>query len=107
MPERLWTVNASPIISLANIGHAHLLLESCDRMIIPRAVEQEILDGSDDDLAKHWISTAGRQWVRDTEPVTPGAGSVLRAAGRGVGYAGMRVIAWNIIKLIPWKVSTY
>ncbi|MCI5132487.1 MAG: DUF3368 domain-containing protein, partial [Candidatus Electrothrix sp. EH2] len=67
----LWTVNASPIISLANIEHAHLLPESCDQMIIPRVVEQEILDGSDDDLVKHWISTAGRQWVRDTEPVTP------------------------------------
>jgi hypothetical protein len=25
MPERLWAVNASPIISLANIDHAHLL----------------------------------------------------------------------------------
>ena len=42
MPERLWAVNASPIISLANIEHAHLLPDSCDRMIIPRAVEQEI-----------------------------------------------------------------
>lgn len=71
MPERLWVVNASPVISLANIEHAHLLPDSCDRMIIPRAVEQEILNGSDDDLAKHWISTAGRQWVRDIEPVSP------------------------------------
>ena len=65
MPNRLWVVNASPIISLANIAHAHLLPDSCDQLIIPRAVEQEILDGSDDDLAKHWISTTGQQWVQD------------------------------------------
>ena len=50
---------------LANIEHAHLLPDSCHRMIIPHAVEQEILDGSDDDLATHWISTVGRQWVQE------------------------------------------
>ena len=71
MSKRLWVVNASPIISLANIEQAHLLLDSCDRMIIPQAVAQEILDGPDDDLAKQWLKTSGQQWVRDTGPVVP------------------------------------
>jgi predicted nucleic acid-binding protein len=47
MPDRLWVVNASPIISLANIGYANLLPDMCDQLVIPRAVEHEILDGED------------------------------------------------------------
>ncbi|XCN72908.1 MAG: DUF3368 domain-containing protein [Candidatus Electrothrix aestuarii] len=89
MSERLWVINASPIISLANIEHAHLLPESCDRMIIPRAVEQEILNGSDDDLAKHWISTIGQQWVRDTGSVTP----LVAAWDLGAGESA--VLSWS------------
>ena len=60
MSERLWVVNASPIISLASIDQAHILSNSCDRMIIPQAVEHEILDEPDDDLAKQWIKTTGQ-----------------------------------------------
>jgi predicted HTH domain antitoxin len=33
MSSRLWVVNASPIISLANIEHAHLLPDLCDQLI--------------------------------------------------------------------------
>jgi predicted nucleic acid-binding protein len=89
MPSRLWVVNASPIISLANIEHAHLLPDSCDQLIIPRAVEQEILDGSDDDLAKHWISTTGQQWVQDIGSVVP----LVAAWDLGAGESA--VISWS------------
>ena len=68
MSNRLWGVNASPIISLANIEHAHLLTDLSEHLIIPLAVEHEILDGSDDDPAKHWISTTGQRWAHDIGP---------------------------------------
>jgi predicted nucleic acid-binding protein len=89
MPNRLWVVNASPIISLANIAHAHLLPGSCDQLIIPRAVEQEILDGSDDDLAKHWMSTTGQQWVQDIGSVVP----LVAAWDLGAGESA--VLSWS------------
>ena len=89
MPERLWVVNASPIISLANIEQAHLLPESCDQIIIPQTVEQEILDGPDDDLAKQWLSTSGQQLVRDTGPVAP----LVAAWDLGAGESA--VLSWS------------
>ncbi len=89
MSKRLWVVNASPIISLANIEHAHLLPDSCDQMIIPNAVEQEILDGSDDDLAKHWITTTGQQWVQDIGTVVP----LVAAWDLGAGESA--VLSWS------------
>jgi predicted nucleic acid-binding protein len=89
MSKRLWVVNASPIISLANIEHAHLLPDSCDQMIIPRVVEHEILDGSDDDLAKHWISTTGQQWVQDIGSVAP----LVAAWDLGAGESA--VLSWS------------
>ena len=89
MSERRWVVNASPIISLANIGQAHILPNSCGRMIIPQAVEQEILDGPDDDLAKQWIKTTGRRWVQDTGPVVP----LVAAWDLGPGESA--VLSWS------------
>lgn len=52
MFRRLWVINSSPIISLANIGYADILPGSCEHLVIPNAVEKEILDGPDDDHAK-------------------------------------------------------
>ncbi len=89
MSNRLWVVNTSPIISLANIEHAHLLPDACDQLVIPRAVEYEILDGVDDDLAKHWISTTGQEWVQDTGAVVP----LVAAWDLGVGESA--VLSWS------------
>lgn len=93
MPDRLWVVNASPIISLANIGYANLLPDMCDQLVIPRAVEHEILDGTDDDLAKHWMSTAGQQWVKDTGAVVP----LVAAWDLGAGESA--VLSWSYLHL--------
>ncbi len=88
MPERLWAVNASPIISLANIGYPHLLPESCGQMIIPQAVAEEILAGPDDDPAKQWIATTGQQWIKDTGAVLP------LVAGWDLGAGENAVLSW-------------
>ncbi len=64
-PKRLWVVNASPIISLANIGYANILIESCNHLVIPQALETEILAGPNDDPAKQWIMATGKEYVLD------------------------------------------
>lgn len=89
MSKRLWVVNASPIISLATIEQAHLLSDSCEQMIIPHAVEQEILDGPDNDLAKRWIMTTGQQWVHDTGSVVP------LVAPWDLGAGESEVLSWS------------
>ncbi len=71
MSERLWVVNASPLISLAKISQIHILPKLCAQMIIPEAVAQEIKDGPDDDPAKQWLQTSGQQWVKDIGNVSP------------------------------------
>jgi predicted nucleic acid-binding protein len=91
MPDRLWVVNASPIISLANIGYANLLPDMCDQLVIPRAVEHEILAGTDDDLAKHWMSSTGHQWVKDTGTVVP----LVAAWDLGAGESA--VLSWSYL----------
>lgn len=48
-------VNASPIISLANIGYADLLKELSDQLIIPLGVYEEITYHKYSDKAKEWI----------------------------------------------------
>lgn len=91
MSKRLWVVNASPIISLANIEHAHLLPESCEQMIIPHAVKRELLDDTHDDLAKHWIATTGQQWVQHVGPVEP----LVAAWDLGAGESA--VLSWSYV----------
>ena len=59
-------------------------------MIIPQAVEHEILDGPDDDVAKQWIKTTGQRWVRDTGPVVP----LVAAWDLGAGESA--VLSWNL-----------
>lgn len=45
MPEK-WVVDASPVISLARIGKASLMVELCEELLIPSAVDAEINRGS-------------------------------------------------------------
>ncbi len=48
-------VNSSPIISLANIGYADLLIDLSSELIIPQAVFEEVTNYHQDDLAVIWI----------------------------------------------------
>ncbi len=48
-------VNSSPIISLANIGYADLLIDLSSELIIPQGVFEEVTDYHRDDLAVIWI----------------------------------------------------
>lgn len=55
MAEEAWIVNASPIISLAKIGHLHLL-DSGAALRVPLAVAEEILAGPVGDAGRAAIA---------------------------------------------------
>jgi predicted nucleic acid-binding protein len=57
-------------------------------MIIPQAVAIEILNGPDDDPAKHWIATTGQQWIQDTGAILP------LVAGWDLGAGESAVLSW-------------
>ena len=58
-------VDSSPIISLANIGCADLLLDLSSELIIPKGVFEEVTDYHQDDLAVIWIQNK-LSYVRET-----------------------------------------
>ena len=55
MAER-WVVNASPIIVLAKVGHAHLLSALVNEIVVPQIVVDEIDAGPFDDPARIWLA---------------------------------------------------
>ena len=59
-------VNASPIISLANIGQADLLLKITDSLIIPQGVFEEITFHKHSDNASEWIKGVDPSFIYDT-----------------------------------------
>jgi predicted nucleic acid-binding protein len=83
-----WVVNASPIISLAKISQVHILPKLCADLLIPQAVAQEIEDGPEDDPAKQWLRTFGKQWVKDIGMVSP----IIAAWDLGAGET--EVLSW-------------
>ncbi|MBK8985627.1 MAG: hypothetical protein IPM39_06035 [Chloroflexi bacterium] len=56
MAVEQWVVNASPIIVLAKVGHAHLLPALADKIIVPQKVVDEINAGPSADPARLWLS---------------------------------------------------
>lgn len=61
----VFVVNASPVIALALVGHEHLLTELAALVLIPSAVEAEILAGPPDDPARKLIQ---RPWAQRVAP---------------------------------------
>jgi predicted nucleic acid-binding protein len=70
VPEK-WVVNASPVISLARLDKASLLVELCEELLIPSAVAAEISRGSANDPAKLWLQEHGQTFVRAVGSIDP------------------------------------
>ena len=88
MPRR-WVVNASPLITPARIGQLSLLHELCEEMVIPAGVNEEINRSPDEnDPARIWMRSRGRDFVRQTGQVHP----VISAWDLGLGES--EVLAW-------------
>lgn len=65
-----WVVNASPLIVLAKVGQAELLLSLADEVTIPRQVAAEIAAGPPDDPARKWLA-AQKLVVADLPTLPP------------------------------------
>lgn len=89
MPEVL-VVNASPLVFLGNVGRLDLLREiGSSRVIVPRAVFDEVARAGRTDLAAQ--SVADADWIEKADPVSiptsisewdlgPGESAVIAAA---------------------------
>ena len=60
-------VNASPIISLANIGQADLLLKITDKLIVPKGVYEEITSHRHSDSASEWVRNLNDSLIHEVE----------------------------------------
>jgi len=83
-----WVVNASPVILLAKIGQADLLLRLPERTVIPQSAATEILAGPADDL--------GRRWLESLQPgvIQPDKHLPLEIASWDLGAGESAVLAW-------------
>lgn len=61
----IWIVNASPLIALAEVGCEHLLTALSPTVLVPTAVEAEILAGPLGDPAKTLLEHG---WAKTIEP---------------------------------------
>ena len=52
-----WVINASPLIALGRVGQVELLKRLPKRVVIPRAVEEEILRATADDPARRALES--------------------------------------------------
>jgi predicted nucleic acid-binding protein len=64
-----WVLNASPVISLSRVNHAHLLIDLADEVAIPIEVVQELEVGPTDDSARQFL-LLGRVSIVET-PAPP------------------------------------
>lgn len=64
-------VNSSPIIALANIGYADLLLHLTKHLLIPRGVYEEISYHKYSDSASGWIKNLDSSLIYEVETLNP------------------------------------
>lgn len=63
MSDRKWVCDASPIILLAKVGRADLLLSLSDALMVPAAVEQEVDAGPPKSPARRWLQDNRDRYV--------------------------------------------
>lgn len=71
MGDRKWVCDASPIILLAKVDRADLLLVLSDELLVPESVEQEVKDGPEGSPARHWLRENRSRYTRRAIPVVP------------------------------------
>lgn len=85
-----WVVNASPIITLANIERVNLLPQLCDEMVIPQGVADEIQQGGYNDAAVDWIRNQGQIFIKPSGGIDPAV------ASWDLGMGESHVLSWAI-----------
>jgi predicted nucleic acid-binding protein len=90
-----WVVNASPIIVLARLRQADLLLRLPSELVIPAAVAAEVAAGPADDHGRLWLAGPGRAAIRDDAAVPPSIAAWDLGAGEtAVLAAGVLTAGW-------------
>ena len=84
----IWVVNASPLISLAEIGCEHLLTTLAPTVLIPTAVAAEILAGPPSDPARKLLELG---WAQSIEPSSLPA--IVIEWGLGSGESAVLAVA--------------
>ncbi|NUN98165.1 MAG: DUF3368 domain-containing protein [Candidatus Omnitrophica bacterium] len=64
-------MNSSPIISRARIGQVRLLTTLSSEIIIPQAVNREVLRGAENDPACRWLQEEATGYLVDMEDLDP------------------------------------
>lgn len=85
-----WIVNASPVILLAKIQQAELLLRIPDEVIIPQSVFEEIRAAGPNDLGRQWLESLPHGIVRVDRPLRSEVASWDLGAGESA------VISWAL-----------
>ena len=76
----IWVVNASPLIALAEVGCEHLLTALAPTVLVPTAVEAEILAGPTGDPARTLLESG---WAQTIEPTSIPATVIEWGLGSG------------------------
>lgn len=84
----LWVVNASPLITLAKAGQLVLLQGDERRLVIPKAVREEVANGPADDPARKAIES-GFKSISDNSPSDP----MVLEWGLGAGETAVLSVA--------------
>ena len=87
MAER-WVVNASPLITLARVGHADWLRQLSDEVVVPEAVRTEIEAGPADPAQR--VLSAGWLAIVPTPPPAP----EIVAWGLGAGETAVLALTY-------------
>ena len=85
-----WIVNASPVILLAKIGQADLLLRIPSETVIPHSVFEEVCSAGGADPGHRWITSLPQGIVRDDTAIPS------EIASWDLGKGETAVIAWAV-----------
>ena len=87
MSDRIWVVNASPLILLGKLERLDLIEALAAQVMVPRAVVDEIAAGANDTTAQSVLDWASRK----VKPNIPVPGSIL---GWDLGAGESQVLAY-------------
>lgn len=96
--SRKWVVDASPVILLAKVDQPDLLSICSEKLLIPKAVAEEVRQPDETDPARRWLDTEGNSFVESTGPVESAvaAWDLGRGENRVLSY-GLRHDEWTAV----------
>lgn len=86
--SKRWVLDASPIITLTKISHAHLFERLSSELVIPNGVAKEIREGAPDDPGRVWIEGLGSRFIHPKAEVS----TMIQAWDLGNGES--EVLSW-------------